>query len=128
MRRKHHLQVGASLQILDPLVGLALRVDHERPASSIGHHYGIVNGQGVIWQACQQPFPHFHRLAQDGIEGEGCCVSNVQPATQRDEAGSDPLPTNMSSNGVVTLRRLQCKPPGPQPAMKAIKEPLERRL
>ena len=94
---KHYLQVGAPLKVLDPLVGLALRVDHEGPASSIGHYNGIINGQGVIWQACQQPFPHFHRFSQNGIQGEGCSVSNVQLATQRDEAGCDFLPTTMST-------------------------------
>lgn len=58
-----NLEIGAALKILDPFVGLALWVNHERPAAGIGYYNGIVNGQRVIGQACQQPLPHFHRLS-----------------------------------------------------------------
>jgi hypothetical protein len=31
------------LHVLDPLAGLALRVDHQRPAASVGNDHSVVN-------------------------------------------------------------------------------------
>ena len=38
------LQLVDLLHVLDPLVGLALRVDHQRPAVGMLHDDGVVNG------------------------------------------------------------------------------------
>eukprot|EP00951_Prasinocladus_malaysianus_P032137 scaffold311304_cov31-Prasinocladus_malaysianus.AAC.1 len=63
-----NLQVGAALEVLDPLVGLVLRVDHQRPATGIGDHDAVVDGERVVGQAGNEPLAHLDRLAEDAAE------------------------------------------------------------
>jgi hypothetical protein len=72
-----HLQPVGLLLGLDPLVGLALWVYHEWPAAAGGHHDGILDGERVIGQPCQQPVPDRDRIAQDCWEGELGAVGQV---------------------------------------------------
>jgi len=46
-----------------------LRVDAQRPTTGIGEHDGVVNGEGVVWEACNDPAAHTHRLCQRDREG-----------------------------------------------------------
>ena len=45
IRELDDLQLVGLLQVLDPLVGLALRVDHQGPAVGIGDYQGVVCGE-----------------------------------------------------------------------------------
>jgi hypothetical protein len=49
---------------------LRLRVNHERPAACARHHYAVVDGEGVIGEACNSPGPDFDRVTQGGDERE----------------------------------------------------------
>eukprot|EP00976_Prorocentrum_cordatum_P117105 1196258-Prorocentrum_minimum.AAC.3 len=64
IERADHLQppppVGAdfALQVAHPGVGLALRVDHQRPAAALGHKDGVLRGHHVRRQPRQLPLAH----------------------------------------------------------------------
>ena len=64
------LQVGAALQILYPLVCLALRVDHEGPPPGVSHHNSIVNGQRIVGQPSNEPLPDLDWDTQHSREGK----------------------------------------------------------
>eukprot|EP00955_Chlamydomonas_euryale_P005025 53594-Chlamydomonas_euryale.AAC.1 len=63
-------QVGRRLHLLHPLVGLRLRVDHERPAPRVGHHDGVVDGEGVVGKPEDAPLPDPDGVAQSTVETE----------------------------------------------------------
>ena len=58
------------LLALDPLVGLALRVDHERPARGVEGDNGVLDREDVRRQAAHLPVAHLDRVAQRGRERE----------------------------------------------------------
>ena len=47
-----------------------LRINHERPATRVAHHDGVVDGEGVVGQAVDDPCADHHGVAQHGVEGE----------------------------------------------------------
>mmetsp|Transcript_10027 Transcript_10027/g.17738 ORF Transcript_10027/g.17738 Transcript_10027/m.17738 type:complete len:446 (-) Transcript_10027:364-1701(-) len=66
VRHRGHLQGRALLQLLDPLVGLPLRVDHQRPARGARHQDGRVRGDRVGRQPAVLPLADLHGVAQRG--------------------------------------------------------------
>ena len=44
--------------VLDPLNGLSLGVDHERPACSPGHQDTVLCRERVAWETADGPLPH----------------------------------------------------------------------
>lgn len=72
-----HLQVGGLLQVLDPLVGLTLWVDHEGPPTGRRHHDPVLDGERVVGQPGDQPLPHLHRLRERRRERELGCVRDL---------------------------------------------------
>ena len=68
LRELDDLQAGRALHVADPLVRLALRVDHERPAPRDALHDRIVNRVVVRRKALQDPAARLHRLADDGLQ------------------------------------------------------------
>ena len=49
VRELDHLDVVLALHVLDPLVRLTLRIDHQRPAPGVGDHDSVVDGEGIVW-------------------------------------------------------------------------------
>jgi len=49
------LELARALHAAHPLVGLPLRVDHERPAPRVRHHNAVLHAGGVVRQARGQP-------------------------------------------------------------------------
>ena len=67
----HDLQLPGLLHALDPLVGLALGVDAQRPASGLEYDYGVFGGEGVGGQAVDVPGADLHRVSQHLLQREG---------------------------------------------------------
>lgn len=59
------VDAATDLHLLDPFVGLALRVDAERPSSRLEDDNTVFEGEVVGRQAVDVPLPHLHRVAQD---------------------------------------------------------------
>ena len=49
VRELDHLDVVLALHVLDPLVRLTLRIDHQRPAPGVGDHDSVVDGERIVW-------------------------------------------------------------------------------
>ena len=60
------LQVVSALHVADPLLGLALRIDHQRPPLTTLHQQRVVGADLIGGQALQLPLPHIYRIA-DGL-------------------------------------------------------------
>lgn len=59
------VDAATDLHLLDPFVGLALRVDAERPSSRLEDDNTVFEGEVVGRQAVDVPLPHLHRVAKD---------------------------------------------------------------
>ena len=57
-----HVQTPILLHVLDPIVCLTLRVDHQRPATGLAEDDCILRGLGVRRKACDVPGPHLDRV------------------------------------------------------------------
>jgi hypothetical protein len=76
-RLSTHLEVACFLQVLDPLVGLPLGVDHQGPAPGGGHDDSVLDGEGVIRQPRNEPLSDLDRLSQDRRGGKFGAVGNL---------------------------------------------------
>ena len=65
--RPTHFQLVLLLHIFDPLVGLALGVDQQRPAAGLRYDDAVVNGEGVIGL-----FPEISREMAEPFVYESC--------------------------------------------------------
>jgi hypothetical protein len=72
------------LHVLDPLNGLSLRIDHERPAIASGHDHAILSGETVRGKALDVPVSNRSRLPQEGGKGEVWRARNVQLSNLKD--------------------------------------------
>lgn len=64
-----HLQVVPLLQLLDPVLRLALGIDEEGVAHRVVHDYGVLDGERVVGEAVDAPLLDAHLHAQDFQEG-----------------------------------------------------------
>mmetsp|Transcript_21643 Transcript_21643/g.60151 ORF Transcript_21643/g.60151 Transcript_21643/m.60151 type:complete len:1518 (+) Transcript_21643:2277-6830(+) len=79
------LELGA-LGLLHPLVGLHLRVDHERPPSGVVEDDGVVDAELVVRQRIDHPLADLHLVADAVREGELFARGDLQPLQLRDPA------------------------------------------
>mmetsp|Transcript_36697 Transcript_36697/g.116811 ORF Transcript_36697/g.116811 Transcript_36697/m.116811 type:complete len:527 (-) Transcript_36697:3661-5241(-) len=77
--RLDRLELRLGLGLLDEAVGLALRVNHERPTLGDRHDDAVFNREGVRRQAVDVPLAHLDRVGQDVGEGAVRC----EPQTPR---------------------------------------------
>eukprot|EP00962_Isochrysis_galbana_P028266 scaffold8907_cov105-Isochrysis_galbana.AAC.3 len=61
---RHHLEPVGLLHVADPLVGLLLRVNHQRPAGAARDGDAILGREGVGRQALDVPVAHVLRVGQ----------------------------------------------------------------
>ena len=55
--------------ILDPLIGLSLRVDKEGPSPGELDYHSVLHRQSVLWQAGNLPPADVDRVGEGGYEG-----------------------------------------------------------
>lgn len=65
------------LHILDPLDGLSLRVDHERPTVALCHNHTVLCGEGIRGETLDVPISNCCWLGQEGGKREVGCTRNV---------------------------------------------------
>ena len=74
-----------AFHLSDPLVGLRLRVDHQRPAAAARHDHAVLRREVVGGEALQVPLAHTHGLrkqvheAEAGGEGQLLRLDLLQP-------------------------------------------------
>mmetsp|Transcript_98393 Transcript_98393/g.212145 ORF Transcript_98393/g.212145 Transcript_98393/m.212145 type:complete len:1113 (+) Transcript_98393:229-3567(+) len=68
-RQAQHLEL-VTPRPLDPLVGLHLRVDHERPAAGIVQDDGVVDGKPIVREGVDHPLPDLDLIADAVLEVE----------------------------------------------------------
>ena len=64
LRQPDDVQSRRPFEILDPLVRLALRIDHQRPAPRVPHDYPILHGEEIARQTEDAPGADEHRIAE----------------------------------------------------------------
>eukprot|EP00955_Chlamydomonas_euryale_P013382 144301-Chlamydomonas_euryale.AAC.3 len=64
LRELDHVEALFALHVLDPLVGLHLRVNHERPAPRLGHDDAVLDRDCVGRQPRDRPRADAHRVLQ----------------------------------------------------------------
>jgi len=64
VRQLNARQLVLLLRVLDPAVGLALRIDHQRPPLRVVNNNGVVNAEGVLGQAENIPLLNFDGLSE----------------------------------------------------------------
>jgi hypothetical protein len=87
-REVGHLQVQdleaiLHLHVLDPLVGLALRVDHERPAAAARGHDAVLSGERVRRQAHDVPIANVRGVRKEVAERKALRRRNLEPHDHR---------------------------------------------
>eukprot|EP00964_Phaeocystis_antarctica_P055484 scaffold32640_cov63-Phaeocystis_antarctica.AAC.2 len=80
-------QAELAVAVLDPLVGLHLRVDHERPAARLRDHDAVVDGEHVVGQPVNVPRADLDRVAERRGEREGGRARDLVVAAQLDPLG-----------------------------------------
>lgn len=63
-----NLDILLLTHILNPLVCLALRIDDQRPSSTIEYENAIIDGQLICRQTILLPISNLHFLSQDSGE------------------------------------------------------------
>ena len=92
LRELDHEQPRLGFELADPLVGLPLRVDHQRPAARHRRHNAVVDGEGVGGQALHVPSADAHGVAHDLLEvklvrlGDALLVEAYLPLVERELA------------------------------------------
>lgn len=69
--------LGLLVHSLDPLVGLALWVDVQRPSARFERDDGIFDREGIGWKTIDIPVLDLHGIAKCLCQGEGARVGNL---------------------------------------------------
>ena len=86
----HHERCGR-LHILDPLVGLPLWVDAERPAEGGGEDEGVLGGEAVGGQALCLPLAQLYRVCHHLVQRRPLCVRHAERSELRTPVGAERL-------------------------------------
>ncbi len=81
--------VSTALHVLDPSVGLALRVDHERPTVRTLEHYGVLDGHAVVGELVDDPSADLHLVPKRLAKGEGRGAGDATSLQVDDKGGSN---------------------------------------
>ena len=65
-----NLKVVWFLEVLHPLIGLSLWVDHQRPSSCVGYNDSIIDREAVGGQPSYVPVSDLDRISEGLGEGE----------------------------------------------------------
>ena len=80
-------QAELAVAVLDPLVGLHLRVDHERPAPRLRDHDAVVDGEHVVGQPVDVPRADLDGVAERVGERELVGARDLVITAQLDPLG-----------------------------------------